>query len=120
MEITTRELAVALRPFNTETARRVCYSLIRGDHIFPQCIEKDGFIRLELPCGKSAESSFESVAALQEWKDYLPAMSDLEEKAFDEAKPEALKKDLERLFRALVKTRDLKWRHAADSTQGSL
>ena len=117
MELTTRELAVILRPFNTETARRVCYSLIQNDHIFPQCIERDGFIKLELPRGKSAASSFESVAVLQEWKEYLPGFSDLEEKAFDEAKPEALKKDLERLFRALVKTRDVKWRQDLDSRQ---
>ena len=110
MRLGLRELAVILRPFNTETARRLCLRLIDDKHLFPECISNDNFVALELKRGQSAASSFESAALIQPWLEYVKDKDALQDYAFEEAKPEALAKDLERLQKALIATGESKWR----------
>lgn len=107
-----KQLAIVLRPFHTETARRLCVALIENKSIFPSCISFDGFdSKLKKSNEESMMSSLESVIYLKQWDGMIPKhkLLELENTAFDEASPELFEKDLERLGNAVKETSNKKW-----------
>ena len=104
-------MAIILRPFYTETGRRICLSLIETELIFPKCIDCDDFnSSLEEPQGKTMMKSLDATTQVLEWREILRDFSSIESFAFNEAKPNLLKHDLDRIYRAYKRTVDAKWR----------
>ena len=110
MELELKQLAIVLRPLHTETARRLCIALIKNDALYPDCIDSDEYdASLVKHKGKSMMSSLDSVLQLKEWQGMIPNLHELEDTAFDEACPNLLQRDLDRLSRAVVRTSERKW-----------
>lgn len=105
MELSIAELAIILRPFYTETARRLCIVLLENDAIRPELIDASGEKNLEEPRGKTMERSLDAVIQVKDWAGMVPNYQAIEDKAFNEARPRSLALDLKRLEEAVLKQR---------------